>query len=516
VTDASDATSGTSVPLVRMRGITRRFGDVVANDTLDLDLHAGEIHALLGENGAGKSTLMHVLSGLLRPDAGSIELDDRPLRLSGPLDAIKAGIGMVHQHFKLVPTMSVAANIVLNDEPSRRGLLDSERMRRDVRELCARFGLTVDPDARVEDTSIATQQKVEILKVLHREVRVLILDEPTAVLTPHEVRDLFAFLRDLAASGTAIVLITHKLSEVLDIADRVTILRQGRLVATQTPEGLTRADLARLMVGREVLLSVRRTQAARGEAVLEMQDVHAHDDRGLPALRGIDLECHAGEIVGIAGVDGNGQRELVEVIAGLRPASSGILRLLGADAPSTAAERIRRGIAYVPEDRHRRGLVLDMTLEENLVLRTYRDPPFARRLRLRRSTIAQHARRLLDAYRVTARPAARARALSGGNQQKVVLARELEGSPRLVVAAQPTRGVDVGATQFVYDQLLAQREAGAGVLLVSLDLEELLALSDRIAVIYEGRIVARLDASAATQEALGAYMTGAREAERVA
>lgn len=504
-------TSGGPSPLVRMRSISRRFGHVLANDSVDLELDSGEVHAVLGENGAGKSTLMHILSGSLRPDDGTIELDGLPVRFANPRAAIIAGIGMVHQHFKLVPTMSVAANIMLNDEPSRGGLVDERAARSEVRELCTRFGLDLDPDARIREISVAAQQKVEILKVLRRQVRLLILDEPTAVLTPQEVRDLFRFLEGLVEGGTGIVLITHKLSEALGIADRLTILRGGRVVSSRTPDDLTPSQLAKLMVGRDVLLEVRRRPVTSGESVLAMRDVRAVDGRGVEALRGLDLDIRAREVLGVAGVDGNGQQQLVEILAGIRVATGGSIEWLGEPIQiGSVAEQMRRGIAYIPEDRQQRGLIMDLDVRENLILRRFRDEPFAHRLRLRPTAIEQHARDVIDTFQVRARPTDAARNLSGGNQQKVVVGRELKGVPRLLIAAQPTRGVDVGATQFVYDQLLAARDAGAAILLVSFDLDELFALSDRLAVIYEGRIVETFDPRAVDEEQLGLAMAGVR------
>jgi general nucleoside transport system ATP-binding protein len=498
-------------PFVRMRQITRRFGAVIANNCIDLDLYPGQIHALLGENGAGKSTLMHILSGLLRPDTGSIELDGREARFADPGAAIRAGIGIVHQHFKLVPTMTVAANILLNEEPTVYGLLDDTAADAQVSGLCSRFGLHVDPHARVGDLSVAAQQKVEILKAVRRQVRLLILDEPTAVLTPQEVRDLFEFLRGLAAGGTGVVLITHKLIEALSIADRLTVLRAGHLVVSRTPEGLTPVTLSNLMVGRDVLLVVRKKARSPGPVVMALRGVRAVGNHGLEALRGVDLDCRAGQILGLAGVDGNGQRELVEVMAGMRPMSSGHITWQGAPITiGSAAEQIQRGIAYIPEDRQRRGLVMALGVSENLILRRYRLPPFSKRAQLRRSAIAAYVRKVMLDYDIRAGKAAAAAQLSGGTQQKVVVSRELSAAPKLLIAAQPTRGIDVGATQFVYDQLIAQRDANAAIVLVSFDLDELLALSDRIAVMYEGRIVADLDRSRADIETLGAYMTGVR------
>jgi len=492
-----------------MRGISKHFGSVHANTSIDLDIHPGKVHALLGENGAGKSTLMNILAGFVRPDAGQVEIDARPLPLADPRAAIDAGIGMVHQHFQLVPSLSITANVLLNDEPQSGLFIDEAAAHQQVAELCRRFGLAVDPRARVRDTTVATQQKVEILKVLRREARVLILDEPTAVLTPSEVRELFAFLVELRAHGTAIVLITHKLPEALGIADRLTVLRGGRVIATKDPTSLTTQDLARMMVGREVLLDVAKPSHEPGDVVFAAHALAARDDRGMQALQGVELEVRAGEIVGVAGVDGNGQTELVEVVAGLRPASSGTIEWLGETIEDLSVlGQMRRGIGYIPEDRRSRGLVLEMDLRANVILRRFREEPLSKGLQLDRGVIDRQTRTLLDRYGVTASPDTAAANLSGGNQQKIVVGRELLDAPRLLIASQPTRGVDIGATQFVYDQLVAARDRGAAILLVSFDLDELLALSDRLVVMYRGQINARFANTAVSQEELGAAMAG--------
>jgi simple sugar transport system ATP-binding protein len=505
-------------PALELRGITKRFPGVVANDQIDFDLRPGEVHALLGENGAGKSTLMNVLYGLYRPDEGEIRIGGQPVTMHSPKDAIERGIGMVHQHFMLIPVMTVAENIVLGTEPRRDGvLLDLSAAERRVRELSEQYGLSVDPRARVEDISVGRQQRVEILKALYRGADILILDEPTAVLTPQEAAELFSVLKSLTEQGLSIIFISHKLNEVLTISDRITVLRRGQKVETLATTGATEESLARLMVGREVLLRVDKPPPDTGETLLEIEDLSVVDDRGLEAVRGVSLNVRAGEIVGIAGVDGNGQTELIDAITGLRRPASGAITVGGRDMTKANARKVLdEGMGHIPEDRQVRGLVLEFTLAENLALEDYRSPPDSRLGWLFPRRLLARARRLLREFDVRGGgPNARASALSGGNQQKVVIAREVGRDPRVLVAAQPTRGLDVGAIEYVHKRLITVRDEHKAVLLVSLELDEILSLSDRILVLYEGRVVGEYGPDASEEE-LGVAMTGGRTKEAAA
>ncbi|MGK4001536.1 ABC transporter ATP-binding protein [Sorangium sp. So ce1036] len=499
--------------VLEARGITKRFSGVVANDRVDLDLRKGEIHALLGENGAGKSTLMNVLYGLTRPDEGELRRGGRPVALRSPSDAIALGIGMVHQHFMLIPVFTVAENIVLGAEPVRRGLFDRRRASAEVRALSARYGLEVDPDARVEDLPVGVQQRVEIIKALYRQAEILILDEPTAVLTPQEAEELFRVLRGLTARGVSVLFITHKLKEVLAVADRVTVMRAGRVVGAAVPAETDEHGLAAMMVGREVALQVDRGPAKPGDVVLDVQRLCVAGRRGAggDVVREVSFSVRAGEILGVAGVQGNGQTELVEALTGLSPPRSGRVLLRGHDVTGALPRALlSRGVAHVPEDRQRHGLVLSYSVADNLVLCTYHRAPFAARGVLRDEARDENARRLIERFDIRAPGAgAPVSALSGGNQQKVILARELSRPVTLLVASQPTRGVDVGSIEHIHREIVAARDAGAAVVLVSAELDEILALSDRIAVMSRGAIVATREAGEVSRTELGLLMAGA-------
>jgi simple sugar transport system ATP-binding protein len=513
---------------LELRGITKRFGNLVANDHIDLVIQPGEIRALLGENGAGKTTLMNVLYGLIQPDEGEILLDDKQVGIHSPRDAIRAKIGMVHQHFMLVPVFTVAENVTLGAEPVRRlvtpamnlgglrvpalglpsiGLLDRRTARRDVRELSERFGLQVDPDALVEDLPVGVQQRVEIIKALLRDASVLVLDEPTAVLTPGETEDLFRIMRELREGGRSIIFISHKLKEVQAIADNITVIRRGKVVG-ERPPATSDAELAALMVGRSVQLRVSKEAARPGEVVLDVQDLNVYGERGEHSVRDVSFEVRAGEILGVAGVQGNGQTELCEALMGLRP-STGSVHLDGSDlSHASTRTRLRAGIGYVPEDRSEDGIVGDFSVADNLVLDLYDRPPYASGIALNLDAIRDSAATRVQEYDIrTTSVQTPAGTLSGGNQQKVVVAREMGRDVKLMLVSQPTRGLDVGSIEFVHKRLVAQRDAGAAVLIVSSELDEIYALADRIAVMYEGRIVAFCPPTIPEQE-LGLLMAG--------
>jgi general nucleoside transport system ATP-binding protein len=496
---------------LELRGITKRFPGVIANQNVSLVVEPGEIHALLGENGAGKTTLMNVLYGLYQPDEGEIRIDDRPVTFHDPGDAIAARIGMVHQHFMLVPVFTVTENVMLGVESVTGpfGQLDRPAARRRIIEISERHNLRVDPDATVEDLPVGVRQRVEIIKTLYRQSDLLVLDEPTAVLTPQEDEELFEIMRSLQASGTSIVFITHKLNEVLEIADRITVLRRGRVVGTTTPAEATRESLASMMVGRSVDLIVDKTPAKPGAPVLEVAGLVVRDDRGHVAVDGLDLTVHAGEIVGVAGVQGNGQTELVEAITGLRHPDAGTIKLEGADVRLEPRDVFEAGVAHVPEDRLEDGCVPGFSIADNLVLNTYYRPPYSHGIRLDLAAIERSATELVANFDVrTPSVFNDIGNLSGGNQQKVIVAREFSRPVRLLVAAQPTRGLDVGSIEYIHRRIVAKRDEGAAVLIVSTELDEVLALSDRIAVMFQGRIVDIVDPERATPELLGLLMGG--------
>lgn len=500
--------------VLEARKITKTFPGVVANDSVSLTLHKGEILALLGENGAGKSTLMNVVYGLYHPDEGEVYVDGQRVRLSSPRDAIALGIGMVHQHFQLVQPMTVTENIMLGAEITHPGtpFLDLKAGRERVKQLSEQYGLAVDPDAIIEQIPVGVQQRVEILKALYRNARILILDEPTAVLTPQEIEELFRVMRDLAAAGHAIIFITHKLREVLEVSHRIVAMRAGRVVGEATPEESTQASLAEMMVGREVILQVPKGPAHPERVVLDVRNLSTHADRAGVALRDVSLQVRAGEILGVAGVQGNGQTELVESITGLRRGQSGSITFNGVDITrATPRACTNLGMAHIPEDRHRFGMVSPYTVTDNLVLNTYCQAPFSSRGIRDDDACSAYAERLVEEFDIrTPDVETPASSLSGGNQQKMVVARELGREIALLVASQPTRGVDVGSIEFIHQQIVAQRDRGVAVLLVSAELDEILALADRIAVIYEGEIIATVNGPTATREQIGLLMAGVR------
>jgi general nucleoside transport system ATP-binding protein len=499
---------------LEVRNITKRFPGVLANDRVNFDLRQGEIHALLGENGAGKSTLMNVVYGLYTPDEGTISVDGtgslHPVEIRTPLDAIRIGIGMVHQHFMLVPVFTVAENIILGDEVTKGPSLDLRRARQKITQLSQDYGLEVDPDAVVEDLPVGVQQRVEIVKALYRQAKILVLDEPTAVLTPQEVEDLFRIMHQLTERGVSIIFITHKLKEVLAVSDRITVMRRGQVVGTVTPTETSEQKLAAMMVGREVLLQVDKGPATPGEVVLDVQGLSVQDERKMEIVRQVSFQVCSGEILGVAGVQGNGQTELVEALTGLRAYVSGQLTLAGKQMPVLNPRAlVEAGQGHIPEDRHKHGLVLPYSIADNEVLCTYYQAPFAKGVQRNNQAVMENAERLIAQFDVRApSPNVTTGNLSGGNQQKVIVARELSRPIRLLVANQPTRGLDVGSIEYIHSQIVAMRDQGAGVLLVSAELDEIMSLSDRIIVMYRGQIVATMNADQANKEELGLLMAG--------
>ena len=508
------ATNSPTIPQIRiqrleMRGIVKRFPGVLANDHVDFDVNAGEIHALLGENGAGKSTLMRQLYGLYKPDEGQILINGEPVVFHSPADAIRAGVGMIHQHFMLVSTLTVTENVALGLKSTREPRLDLDRVAKRVDELSKIYGLKIDPSAYLWQLAVGEQQRVEIIKALYRGASLIVLDEPTAVLTPQEVDDLFVTFRRMAQEGHALIFISHKLHEVMAISDRVTALRDGKLAGTRSAQGATRAELAQMMVGREIKPLAPQPLKAGGVR-LQINSLHAMGDRGTEALRGVDLDVHSGEIVGLAGVSGNGQRELAECLAGLRKITQGTATIDGQDLTHVSLrERIEAGLAYVPEERMRDGAIREFSVEENLFLRDIDNPKFTRGIFLKFAEMDAHARQLVSKFSVkTPRLDTPVKNLSGGNIQKLIMARELSRQPKVLIAAQPTRGVDIGASEYIRQRLLEQRENGVAILLISEDLDEILELSDRIAVMCEGRIVGIVKRGEATPEEIGLLMAG--------
>ena len=496
--------------VIEMREITKIFGEFVANDKINLELRKGEIHALLGENGAGKSTLMNMLAGLLEPTSGEIVVNGKSEKLDSPSKAASLGIGMVHQHFMLVEAFTVAENIILGREVTNKGVLDLKKANADILELSERYGLAVDPTAKVEDISVGAQQRVEILKTLYRGADILIFDEPTAVLTPAEILELMDIMKTLVKEGKSIILITHKLDEIRAVADRVTVIRRGKSIQTVSIEGATNKDLAEMMVGRSVSFVTEKEEAQPKEVVLQISDLVVNENRGVPAVKELSLDVRAGEIVGIAGIDGNGQSELIQAITGLRKVKSGSIKIKGQEVVGLSPRKITEmNVSHVPEDRHRDGLVLEMMLSENIALQTYYKEPLSKNGVLNYNQINSYARKLMEEFDVrAANEIVPASALSGGNQQKAIIAREVDRNPDLLIVSQPTRGLDVGAIEYIHKRLIGERDKGKAVLVVSFELDEILNLSDRIAVIHDGKIQGIVKPSETNKQELGILMAG--------
>ena len=496
--------------VIEMREITKIFGEFVANDKINLELRKGEIHALLGENGAGKSTLMNMLAGLLEPTSGEIVVNGKSEKLDSPSKAASLGIGMVHQHFMLVEAFTVAENIILGSEVTNKGVLDLKKANADILELSERYGLAVDPTAKVADISVGAQQRVEILKTLYRGADILIFDEPTAVLTPAEILELMDIMKTLVKEGKSIILITHKLDEIRAVADRVTVIRRGKSIQTVSIEGATNKDLAEMMVGRSVSFVTEKEEAQPKEVVLQISDLVVNENRGVPAVKELSIDVRAGEIVGIAGIDGNGQSELIQAITGLRKVKSGSIKIKGQEVVGLSSRKITEmNVSHVPEDRHRDGLVLEMMLSENIALQTYYKEPLSKNGVLNYNQINSYARKLMEEFDVrAANEIVPASALSGGNQQKAIIAREVDRNPDLLIVSQPTRGLDVGAIEYIHKRLIGERDRGKAVLVVSFELDEILNLSDRIAVIHDGKSQGIVKPSETNKQELGVLMAG--------
>jgi simple sugar transport system ATP-binding protein len=501
-----------------MLNIRKEFGTFVANDNITLQIKKGEIHALLGENGAGKSTLMNVLFGLYQPEQGEILVKGKPVKITNPNVANDLGIGMVHQHFMLVPTFTVTENIILGKEPTKNTVVDLKSASEKLKQLSENYGLDIDPNAKISSISVGMQQRVEIIKTLYRGAEILIFDEPTAVLTPQEIVELIQIMRNLIKEGKSIILITHKLKEIMEVSDRVTVIRKGKGIKTLTTADTNEQELASLMVGRDVEFTTKKIEAEPKGEILSIKDLNVKDNRGLLAVKGLNLSLRAGEIVGIAGIDGNGQTELVEAITGLRKINSGTITVCGTDTTKMNPRKIyETGVGHIPADRHRHGLVLDYPIAENMVLQTYYQKPFNNMGILNFKEIYKKAKQLVEEFDVRApSEKALARSLSGGNQQKAIIAREVDRNPSLLVAAQPTRGLDVGAIEYIHQRLIEQRDHGKGVLLVSYELDEIMNMSDRIAVIFEGKIVEVVDPKTTTEQELGLLMAGSKKGTGVA
>ncbi|MGP4075150.1 ABC transporter ATP-binding protein [Halobacillus sp. K22] len=496
--------------VIEMLNIRKEFPGIVANDNINLQVEKGEIHALLGENGAGKSTLMNVLFGLYQPEKGEIKVKGKKVKITDPNVANKLGIGMVHQHFMLVDTFTVTENIVLGSEPKKGGTVDIKKAEKEVKELSERYGLNVDPSAKVRDISVGMQQRVEILKTLYRGAEILILDEPTAVLTPQEIKELIGIMHSLVKEGKSIILITHKLKEIMEVCDRCTVIRKGEGIGTVNVADTNPTELASLMVGREVSFSTEKTPANPKETFLSIKDLYVKDVRGVDMVKGLNLEVKAGEIVGIAGIDGNGQSELIEAIAGLRKSESGSIKLHDQVITNLSPRKVTQsGVSHIPQDRHKFGLILDFPVGENMVLQSYYQQPFSKKGVMNFKNIYKKAQELIEEYDVrTPNAYTKARSLSGGNQQKAIIGREVDRSPDLIIAAQPTRGLDVGAIEFIHKKLIEERDKGRAVLLLSFELEEIMNLSDRIAVMFDGKIISEVKPEDTNEQDLGLMMAG--------